>query len=243
MALKFGILLTEDSAAWGDLAETWVAGLRGSADEEWAVYDTVHGNLPPLHEAATFTGFVITGSHYSVLDIDATPWMRAVGDFVVACNKIHPAVRFLGGCFGHQLISAVLGGKVSHNPSGVFVLGRESIQILPTSFPLRLPAVVNALQSHYDCVSAVPDGAVTLASSSTAAHEMVAIGSNIFTFQCHPEMTKDQLLTRILPRTIERRSLPQEATSAIQTDLASCVLDGGVLLSTASRFLHRGWAE
>ena len=132
---------------------------------------------------------------------------------------------------------------MSHNPSGSFVLGRESIQILPNNLPLELPAVVNALQSHYDCVSDVPDGAITLASSATAAHEMIAIGNNIFTFQCHPEMTKEQLTTRILPRTIERRSLPREATSAIEEDLNSFVLDSDALLATASRFLHMGWAK
>ena len=66
-----------------------------------------------------------------------------------------------------------------------------------------------ALESHGDCVTALPPGAVLLASSATAAVELWALGDTLLASQCHPELALQDVVTKArLPREEEvgRRS-------------------------------------
>ena len=47
------------------------------------------------------------------------------------------------------------------------------------------------LESHGDCVCALPRNATCLASSPGAAHEIVVVGSTVLSYQSHPEFTSD----------------------------------------------------
>ena len=40
---------------------------------------------------------------------------------------VHPGVKVLATCFGHQLMAQALGGAAGPNPHGAFVLQRESM--------------------------------------------------------------------------------------------------------------------
>lgn len=249
MAIKLGLLLTEDSALFSDLFEIWSSPINACIQGEvsWTVFRVCDGHLPLEHEVEAFTGFVITGSHYSVRDIGTTPWMQQLAALVRSIAGKH-AVHLVGGCFGHQLVAEALGGKVGFNINNSYVLGREEIVLedaaskyLTKYLPAGNTPLLHMLESHEDCVVELPAGSVLLGHSIHTKHEMLAIGSNIFTFQFHPEFTKLHILDRILPRTDERGAMGKEELDAIKADVTAASLSSSCIISAVSDFLVNGW--
>lgn len=55
------------------------------------------------------------------------PWIARLQQLLP--QYLSAGVRLVGCCFGHQLLSQALGGRVGKNPSGRFVLGLERIHV------------------------------------------------------------------------------------------------------------------
>lgn len=54
----------------------------------------------------------------------------------------------MGCCFGHQLLGRALGGRVTKNPSGRFVLAVEGIQLIPEA--MQAAGLLDALQQQQE---------------------------------------------------------------------------------------------
>lgn len=78
------------------------------------------GSLPPLDTLRDYNAVFITGSHYSVYERRA--WISQLKAYLrLAIHGRRVPVKFIGICFGCQVLADALGGKVGPNPDGTFV--------------------------------------------------------------------------------------------------------------------------
>lgn len=188
----------EDEEQWNGHEALWQRPLQSEGDT-WSVIQVARGESLKGISPFDFSGIVFTGSHHGVLD--DLPWMRDTADFMrLAVTGPIPEGASRPGivavCFGAQLLAHALGGKAGPNPSGQFVYTAE--KVAGTEALQQHAAWVTAdhthsvqegegvsyclLETHGDCVLALPPGATLLAASSSCAHEVFCIGKN---GECH----------------------------------------------------------
>ena len=207
---RYGVLVCENQEKWGGvrgMGKRFIDAFGSDSDadrEEWHIFSAVDGELPSEKDLNAFNGFFISGSYRSAND--NLKWINDLKNFISSAAKSPSKARFVGVCFGHQLIGAALGGKVTPNPSKKFVLQSEAIkpvedfqgneafrELIESRDSLRL------LECHGDCVASLPPGATSLASSTTCQHEMIQFAENIFGIQAHPEFTVQDYKEVIIP--------------------------------------------
>src|ERR1700704_2230837 len=162
-------------------------------------------------------------------------------------------IPVLGICYGMQLITRELGGRVEGAEVGEF--GRSDLTVRePGRLLAGLPAEQTCWMSHRDTVFEPPPGFTALASSSAspvAAVENVERG--IYGIQFHPEVVHtpygQEILTRFLTevcgceRTWSAASTVEEQIARIRKQVGDgrviCGLSGGVDSSVAALLVHR----
>ncbi|KAL5333715.1 class I glutamine amidotransferase-like protein [Aspergillus crustosus] len=130
------------------------------------------GRIPSLQEFDNFDGLLITGSVY---DAHANnEWILQLLDLLKSLWIQRPDFRFLGVCFGHQLLARLLGGEIRPAPSQDWELGHCRINL--TSVGQRLFRTRNDFvhlhQMHQDQVVSPP-------SASTAGPELLTPDTKI----------------------------------------------------------------
>ena len=162
-------------------------------------------------------------------------------------------IPVLGICYGMQLITLALGGRVEGAEVGEF--GRSQLTVTePGRLLAGLPAEQSCWMSHRDTVFAPPPGFRALASSTAspvAALESTERG--IYGIQFHPEVVHtpygQQILERFLTevagceRTWSAASIVDEQVARIRAQVGDgrviCGLSGGVDSSVAALLVHR----
>jgi GMP synthase (glutamine-hydrolysing) len=163
-------------------------------------------------------------------------------------------IPILGICYGAQLIAQQLGGTVDRGHRGEY--GRTPLLRTGPSTLLHdaIPAEQDVWMSHFDAVTAVPQGFVATASTPDAP--VAAFESperNIWAVQYHPEVVHtpqgmavlEQFLWRLAScqATWEMSSVLDEQVALIQAQVgdgrAICGLSGGVDSSVAAALVHR----
>ncbi|MGM9993096.1 MAG: type 1 glutamine amidotransferase [Candidatus Bruticola sp.] len=115
------------------------------------------------------------------------------------CEQSFPV---LGLCYGHQIIAQAMGGRViteSHDRSetGTYLMnltaaGRAD-EVLADS-----PSSFWAQQGHHDAVTAMPDSFIRLAYSDRCTWQAMRLkGKPTYSFQFHPELIRQDLITRM----------------------------------------------
>lgn len=145
------------------------------------VYSEIHSHKITLEEVKNFnpTGIILSGGPMSVYDSDAP-------DLDEEILKIN--VPVLGICYGLQIISKKLGGKVE--PAKDREYGRAILNIIETS-PLFKDVNVQSQvwMSHGDFLTELPEGFKVIAKSD---HSPIGAAENnarkIFGVQFHPEV-------------------------------------------------------
>ena len=95
----------------------------------------------------------------------------------------------IGVCFGHQLIARALGGEVSKYDGG-FGTGIRASRVLDDEMKPYFPqGKMHLLYSHHDQVMRLPQGATRCAISDFCENESFRMGTQVITFQGHPEFT------------------------------------------------------
>ncbi|EXK31145.1 hypothetical protein FOXG_03473 [Fusarium oxysporum f. sp. lycopersici 4287] len=144
-------------------------------------------------------GFLLTGSKHTSFADD--PWILKLVEFV---KKVYTTTEkpIVGICFGHQIIGRALGAKVAVSPGGWEVcvdrinlnetgqklLGVSSL--VSTTNPFHEASLTKEQglhQMHRDAVLEVPEGLVSLGSSSRCEVQGLYKPGRIISFQAHPE--------------------------------------------------------
>lgn len=245
---RYGVVVCDNHEKWGgasSIGKRYVDIFKSkNEDEDWHIFAAIEGEVPSKEDLDTFDAFFITGSPHSAND--DIKWIHDLKEFI-SSSVNSSKVRIVGVCFGHQLIGAALGGKVTVNPSQKFVLqseevktdknfrGNKAIKELIESLngPLRL------LECHGECVATLPPGATNLAESATCHHEMIQFTENIFGIQAHPEFTVQDYKDHLIPDLFRKGRLDENGKKLCEESLL-LPLDSSKMAAALKKFLSKG---
>jgi len=144
-----------------------------------------------------FDWLIILGGPMNIYEEKKYPWLKYEKQLIK--EAIDNCKVVLGICLGAQLITEVLGGKVTKNPEG-------EIGWLPISFtseafksPLfkNFPETLYVFQWHNDTFSTLGRGAACIANSEACSHQAFLYTDRVIGFQFHMESTEDSILSLI----------------------------------------------
>lgn len=185
--LQCGTLPEDIQEPYGDIPDMIISSFqRIDPALKFSVFDAINEELPELDEC---DAYICTGSTSSTYE--RTPWILNLEDFVRECAR--SGKKLLGICFGHQLISQALGGKVEPCDRG-WALGTGFYE-LNSHKSWMTPSLgkLDMLVMHRDQVVSIPERSQIIAQSQFCPYFMVQHGPNILTVQGHPEFTPDIL--------------------------------------------------
>jgi GMP synthase-like glutamine amidotransferase len=147
------------------------------------VFNITHGEYPDLKN--NYDGYISSGARYSVYDQDA--WILRFKEFVR--ELYHHDRKFVGICFGHQMIAEALGGKCEKSDRGWGVGIKEVV--IHKKKPWMQPALgsYRMIVSHADQVTALPENSEVLGGNSHCPCSIYTVGENFLGIQAHPEFT------------------------------------------------------
>ncbi|KAH7430482.1 hypothetical protein KP509_08G000500 [Ceratopteris richardii] len=209
---KFAILLAGHASeyirdAYGGVV-VLIRNLLSDVGETWVTFRVVDGEFPCDDDLYEYEGFVITGSMEDAYGM--TPWVVRLCEVVRKAYRMNK--KLLGICFGHQVISHALGGKVGPAAHG-WEIGSRKIAFADgmhsKPYISCLPSSLSILEIHRDEVYEVPPGGEVLASSDKTQVEIFAMGNQVLGVQGHPEFTED-IIHDILENYLEKLSIADE---------------------------------
>lgn len=160
--------------------------LMALARPDWPldVFSVKDGVFPD--DIAAFDGVIITGSPASVHDPD--PWVARL--LSVIRLAVAQGVPVFGACFGHQAVALALGGRVDR--SADWALGPWQTRVVARApWMADVPDVLTLAAAHNEQVTALPAGAEVLTTSDDCPIGGFRIGTQVFTTQYHPEITRE----------------------------------------------------
>jgi GMP synthase (glutamine-hydrolysing) len=135
---------------------------------------------------------VVLGGPMNVYEQDRYPWLAREKRFIG--DALHGEKVVIGICLGAQLLSCVLGAKVTRNPcieigwhpveKVTQASGSKLAGLLPDQFP--------AFHWHGDTFE-IPRGAVHFARSQACENQAFTFGDRVAAFQFHLESSRDSV--------------------------------------------------
>jgi GMP synthase (glutamine-hydrolysing) len=215
---------------------------------ELGVYCEIHRPDLPLADIKAFgpKGVILSGGPMSV---------EAEGSPRCTPEVFELGVPVLGICYGLQLLSKLLGGRVDKSAHREF--GPAAVEVLAARGPFaafKPGANLDVWMSHGDRVEALPPGFVAIGRTPSAPFAAAAHESKpLYGVQFHPEVvhTKDgkEMLRAFLFTDCKvkgdwtMKSFIEESIAEIRAKVGDgrviCGLSGGVDSSVAALLLHR----
>ncbi len=170
------------------------ANIAGWADRKGHSLSGTHlynGEAAPA--ADQFDWLIIMGGPMNIYEEDKYPWLADEKKFIREAIDKDKAV--LGICLGAQLITDVLGGRVTQNPE-------REIGWLPVTFhaealksPLfkGFPENPYVFQWHGDTFSTLGAGASCIAGSEACGHQAFIYKELVIGFQFHLESSEESI--------------------------------------------------
>ncbi|WP_426224932.1 glutamine amidotransferase [Pseudarthrobacter sp. DSP2-3-2b1] len=158
--------------------------------------------LPDL-DLAEYSGVIVGGSPFTSSDPPdqkSATQHRVERELAALLDRIVPLdFPFLGACYGVGTLGTHQGAVVDRTFGEP--LGGVEIELTEgglTDPVLRgMPRSFTAYTGHKEAVTALPSGAVLLATSAACPVQMFRIKENLYATQFHPELDVDGLVTRI----------------------------------------------
>lgn len=175
-------------------------------------YYVCDGHFPSVDD---YDLFVCTGSKYSVYD--DLPWVQKLKKLTRAIYE--SGKKYVGVCYGHQVIAESLGGKVQRSEKG-YMIGVHQFTITKRK-PWMKPyePEFNVLMLCQDQVVQLPPGAEKLAESPECKIGMFTLDDRFLAIQGHPEFTPEFNKALFIPR------LEKTAGDKVQQALISLNLE------------------
>jgi GMP synthase (glutamine-hydrolysing) len=211
---------------------------------------SVYSEIVPFHTPAEEiarrkpVGVILSGGPRSVSEAEAPR---------VAPEVLALGVPTLGICYGMQLMTDVLGGRVEPAPSREF--GHAVVNVVqPTPLFTTLPSSIRVWASHGDFVSAAPEGFDVVATSANApVAAMQRPDRQLYALLFHPEVAHTERGQDILRNfafdickctgdwTLD--SFVDESIGRIRATVGEgrvvCGLSGGVDSTVAAMLIHK----
>ena len=202
---EFGNYPAMFEALLGEVAPDW----------EYVTYRVIDGEFPDSVDACD--GYISTGSRYSVND--GYPWIGQLETFVSALAQA--GKKYVGICFGHQLLANVMKGRAELSDRG-WGVGMSFNQIdIKKSWMEPYQASLDLVVSHQDQITHLPPGAEVLASSRFCPYYMLQYGDHMMSVQGHPEFSQpysSALMARRADRIPAPRGREGQASLAAKVD-------------------------
>lgn len=128
---------------------------------------------------------VIYGGPYNVYETEKHPFLNEEYRWIDACLKAD--VPMLGLCQGAQQIAHHLGAWAGAKPHKTYEFGYYRLDPEPGASDF-LPAPMRVTQAHFHTFD-LPKGAERLARSEVYENQAFRVGSQVYGFQFHPEVT------------------------------------------------------
>jgi len=192
-------------------------------------------------------GIILSGGPLNVYENDKFKFDKKI---------LKLGVPILGICFGHQILSKLLGGKVKkskHREFGLATINKVSNSILTKNF-FNKNKTSNVWMSHADQVSKMPKNFKVIASTKNSKLTIIEnIKNNFYGVQFHPEVThtnKGKILLRNFVFLIckikknwslkdQKLKLINEIKEQVGSNKVICGLSGGVDSSVVAQLLSK----
>jgi GMP synthase-like glutamine amidotransferase len=179
-------VVEELQPAHGDIPDLFKNLFARVAPEVFlSVFDVTQGEYPDLSAAEPYDGFISSGARYSVYDSD--PWILRFKEFV---RELYDHNRkFVGICFGHQMMAEALGGKCEKSDQG-WGVGIKEVKIHQKRSWMQ-PELdsYRMIVSHADQVLEIPENGEILGGNFHCPCSIYTVGGNFLGIQAHPEFT------------------------------------------------------
>mgnify|MGYP003623406470 CR=1 FL=1 len=207
------------------------------------VYCEIRSYRSDINSLKKYKGIIFTGGPNSVYGSDAPRCSNEIFDI---------GIPILGICYGAQMVTYGLGGKVQ--PAKTSEFGNTHINFIKETGLLEGISDGTGWMSHTDYISEVPEGFEITANSE---HCPCAVIENddkkIYAVQFHPEVEHTQCGSKLLKNFIynickckgdwEMNSFVAETISDIKERVGSkkvlCAFSGGVDSSVAALLVHK----
>jgi GMP synthase (glutamine-hydrolysing) len=141
-----------------------------------------------------YAGLLVMGGSMGANDDVGAPWLPAVRALLRAA--VADEVPTLGVCLGGQLLAAANGGRVQRSPEdqefGPQLIAKRTSAATDPLFA-ALPITPDVIQWHFDAITALPPGAIQLASSPGCEQQAFRLGRLAWGLQFHIETTPEQV--------------------------------------------------
>lgn len=131
--------------------------------------------------------FITSGSRASVYDQDG--WIRTLVDFVRRLAR--EKRKFIGICFGHQIIAVALQARVKQSEKGWGIGVATNRIVCRPHWMDEKREDINIIVSHQDQVVSLPQQAEVIAESDFCPFFMVQWNEHFLSIQGHPEWHRD----------------------------------------------------
>jgi GMP synthase-like glutamine amidotransferase len=216
-------------AVHGDLPDIYRSFFAGGGECSLDAFDLTRGERPPADHACD--AFVLTGSRHAATGDE--PWMDWLRSFIR--EGVRRGARFVGFCFGHQVLAHALGGRVARSERG-WNVGVRPLAIRRWADWMR-PRVgaMHLVFNHRDQVVEAPPGAVVLAGDELCPVQMFSLGDRILGLQAHPEYSiqYQEALMRVAS------GLPRDALEDARRRNRAHEPDGLTMLRWIQQFIGR----
>jgi GMP synthase (glutamine-hydrolysing) len=184
------LILVNSTGSKPGLLVPWLLG----RDVEFDVRVGPVSGSPTPDDLEGYDGLVLLGGGYMPDEVGRGPWLAGEADLTRAA--LARGTPLFGICLGGQMLAHVGGGTVAAK-TGVPEKGLTPITITAAAEndPVfsAVPKETAFIESHVDRITALPPGAVLLASSEACEFQAFRLGPVAWGTQFHPEVSAENV--------------------------------------------------